>query len=1087
MSYLEIPDFHFDKKWLDVSLSCAESVANAAIVTKADFIAVIGDFWNRPVLASDSGGINTARAIIKKWAAICPVIAIEGTPSHDAPGSYEPLEDCGLKLIKIGDVFLDIPGYVIFGIPELNKDIAHAALNLSSEKANAETETMLAEYIAEFVAPTRLKYADRVAVGLLHGNVTDSRRENTQDIILRASDILIRTEILKVADIDRWGLGHIHIPWESKNISAGYAGFTGIDDNPYGKTGFKPAFNSINIKAPGIAPEITRLPYGTPERRKIEKALPEYDKNIAYWLDSDNPADQTPDGHAWSRVTHKPTEKVVKMTEINDDMKLTDIFRAWDKEVTNSVLAKVETVTESVKKQKIDPINVSVESVEINGSIFWKGGNIKFDIASQPIGVSRMAGRMGDGKSSLLGFCTPYPVIVGKDTESGRDSAIKEFFNGQDSKIEKIINKNGVNHRHLITIKAAHTKSAKTECYLYVDGSNVLETTSFDEMFTKCEELYGPYADYLLTTFYIQPLQSSQLPGLMAAKKVDARNVVQAIAGINRESESRYALDKKAECIKSIDDKNSFISGAAAFIGDSESLEISLNEAVQLKETLRAELSAITIDGKKSAAIVDELQKQNDENEKIKADLLRNNQAIAELKQKKSSLENIVNNIDNFKAMLLQVTENNKNEIENQKIKNDFDRLVNEYNAKLQKAQADIDQKNNATRSEYNNAVALHNEKVLQYNNDLIAYNTAMAEIEQKRRSLEFIIESSQNITAESCPKCGYIAPDIAEKLQEASKAAEVAKAELAAITYPQKPAAAAPVAPEIPYYLPDVKEISEPRPTCPALKPIIAVAYNESYLLDNIAQAEAAQKNIIEYNKEIGRLEAITFNVDGFISVKLGEAKNTYQQMRVKYSDKEKEILKADHDLESIAKKIEEIKQNKNKIEAIKKEIELLNYDLIDWTYIAKAFQPANIPALELEMTIAAIDYEATKILYPFHEGRYTVRSSAADGFDIMIYDSETATETSFFKKNPGHKAFFADAYTKALIRKRNEKQHRSYSPIIMDEADAPIEPESIQIYYKMQDEYFNGLNAKVLIVSHKGAGHIANQIDVKGLQGGN
>ena len=70
-------------------------------------------------------------------------------------------------------------------------------------------------------------------------------------------------------------------------------------------------------------------------------------------------------------------------------------------------------------------------------------------------------------------------------------------------------------------------------------------------------------------------------------------------------------------------------------------------------------------------------------------------------------------------------------------------------------------------------------------------------------------------------------------------------------------------------------------------------------------------------------------------------------------------------------------------------------------------------------------------------------------------------------FYTNPGNKAFYSDCYIKALIRKRNERQQRSYSPIIYDEADGPIHPKRVKGYYDIQEAYFK--KEQVIITSQK------------------
>jgi len=107
--------------------------------------------------------------------------------------------------------------------------------------------------------------------------------------------------------------------------------------------------------------------------------------------------------------------------------------------------------------------------------------------------------------------------------------------------------------------------------------------------------------------------------------------------------------------------------------------------------------------------------------------------------------------------------------------------------------------------------------------------------------------------------------------------------------------------------------------------------------------------------------------------------------------------------------------------------------------------------------------------------EGRYAFHTEtqkqgdkkSVDKFDVLIHDNETGKSFSMFYTNPGNKAFYSDCYIKSLIRKRNERQMRSYSPIIYDEADGPVNPIRVKAYYDIQQAYFQ--NEKVLIVSQK------------------
>src|SRR5690606_14292498 len=127
---------------------------------------------------------------------------------------------------------------------------------------------------------------------------------------------------------------------------------------------------------------------------------------------------------------------------------------------------------------------------------------------------------------------------------------------------------NGQIHEHLITIKAPHTQNPKTECYLTIDGVPALDKGTFDEMMAKCEDLYGPFSDYLLTTFYVQPQQSKHPSGLMSATMTDIRDLVQSIAGIDREAEKRFALDRVKELTDEAERIATWLEQSADFVVD---------------------------------------------------------------------------------------------------------------------------------------------------------------------------------------------------------------------------------------------------------------------------------------------------------------------------------------------------------------------------------------------------------------------------------------------------------------------------------------------------------------------------------------
>jgi DNA repair exonuclease SbcCD ATPase subunit/DNA repair exonuclease SbcCD nuclease subunit len=1095
MLYIEVPDLHAEPSWMDVTESVLDRVCKAARENKVDFVAFPGDLYDKTFLVSDRGGINRLRAAIKKLTAICPVVAVYGTPSHEAPGSLHALADLGLVILEAGKVYglyddnkcghvsvlnTDAgymkPSAILFGIPELNKQTIQAALGLSAEQANAEAVNLFNRYVAEFIAPRRAMHLDIPAVALLHGNVSDASRENESDIILRASDIVIKTESLAVANIDRWSLGHIHTPWESSVISAGYAGYPGIDRNPWGKTGFLPAMNLVEINGQTT---ITRIPYGTPERRKIYTPLKNYDPSVAYWLETTDPNATLPETvHPWSRVTvtaeRTETRRVTK-EQAGDIKTLRDLFKLIDPEVTTPVLEKVDTIESAIGKRQKSPVNVRLEAVEVSGCVLFKG-DVKLDLNALNPGITGIRGDNGDGKSSLLAFCTPYPVIVGKDTESGRPSAIKDFFTSEPAKIKKTFTSNGQRHEHLITIKAPHTQNPKTECYLTIDGQPQLEKGTFDEMFTECEKLYGSFNDYLLTSFYVQPLQGKTKAGLMEASMTDIRDLVQSIAGIDREAEKRHALDKTQEIKSQIADVNSWLATVSEFAIDEAELLQQLEFARSTLTDAEHNQKMIESRGREARekhtaaqAAYNESERQRERKNQDEAKSASINAQIASANARMQESSRLLSNKSDSELQLATDDKNRESNRKIEEIENANSRLKREWQQRVDSALAAIRESNRALKSEYENMVSER--------------KSIWSKLTTEMESARIKIDALNN----PCKQCGYIEQDAADAIKKLNNTIALCERDLLVLNQPTQPV-----------YAPETHYIAEP-------------AYNEvpkrlttldqsqrSALESQIINARAAQQRIPELEAQIERLKTDMaalglqfYLIDDAATSSLTQAVADLERSMADYQHAARMVAEKSAEVKTLSEKLAKARELSVKITSRKSELSELQAGYDHWQYIVAMLQASKIPALELELVIESIDDEANRIIEPFLESRYSFRTEtqrqgkagSVDKFDIKIHDNETGIEKSLLKYSPGEKSFFADAYTKALVRQRNEIAHRTYNPVIMDESDGPIQPERISAYYEMQRRFWN--DTKVLIVSHNPASHehIENMVFVRDL----
>ena len=280
---------------------------------------------------------------------------------------------------------------------------------------------------------------------------------------------------------------------------------------------------------------------------------------------------------------------------------------------------------------------------------------------------------------------------------------------------------------------------------------------------------------------------------------------------------------------------------------------------------------------------------------------------------------------------------------------------------------------------------------------------------------------------------------------------------------------------------------------TVPELLPVLSneqLSYYQNKLSDislsnsKVSEYMAKKTNILVIIEELSKK---SYNIDYNLNKELDDINNQLATLREKYTEIKSMIASYQASIENIDKRIDEYNAKIERINKEESELNNITFDYQAWDYIAKMLNPNKIPALELEMMLNSIDSEATRIISSYQEARFgfetkTQAENGTDKFDILVYDSLTGDKRSFMKYSPGQKAFFTDAYTKALVRERNSNGVRVYSPVIMDESDGPLQPELVGDYYKIQAEYWN---LPVLIVSHSPASHeyIENRVEIRDL----
>lgn len=1070
VKFFECPDLHYSGANSEIVTTLLERIDRTAQDRAVDFILLPGDLHDSPIYVGDKSGHNKLRQAIERVRV--PMYAIEGTPSHDAPGSYEALADVGLTLVN-PMVPVRLPNALLFGVPELTKKNVQAQLNLPAEAAAGATLDLFYRHVDEFIAPRVRGNRSVPSICMLHGTVSDARQENSTDRIVRHSSMVIHTEALSDAGITRWSLGHIHTPWESERISAGYAGSWG---GSWNEQGFLPGYNMVTIDDDHNV-IIERLPYGTPERRHIYTLPAACNPDVAYWLETDDPGAQLPrDVHPWSRITIKPQDRQTRRLESGTDerMTLAQMAAEIDPEIPDGAAALFDQLEADMPAEAIATRDIAVESVEVAGCRLFRGRTVSLDIAALDSGLTEITGASnGSGKSSLLAFCTPYPGVVGKTTKSGRPSAIKDFFDARDSWIRKTITYNGQRHEHRIDIKGAHTKTAKVECYLTIEGAPQLDCGTWDEMHAMCEELYGAFDDYVLTSFFIQPGQSDKYPsGLTGAGKTAARNLVMTIAGIDRGPQKEAALSRQRTNEQRSHDLEVRCDALHEQLTDTDVLtEMRERATAGLTETLSA-LAACEADGKRAKQAIADIQSEADEQIRRRAERDKHTADARRLTDDAALIKERIDSIAKETVQIGMIQDELKRSDE-----------INDEYERLRTAAQEEHERNIAASKAHAAALQAYNDRVF-------AKQNADRAVENLTGQLSLIEQRIDSVVP--CPKCGYIDAEATANIAEWKSAAGRLKEQIGDAVRTREAT-------------PDPGDRPEPMTECSTAQNELKQArrIDTGDLKARLAAAQARQDQYgpmtAQYKDLLSQIDganaaAAAIEIDDTVEQRMKAARDehdllvdSWRTISLQVSEYKAAIKTADERIAEHWRKTKEIAEIERDATVAREAGKL-------WAYVARMLNADKIPAAELELVAAEIDSRATQIIRPYHDGRYAIRTETqqagrngkmVDRFDIVIIDQEDGTERSFWEHSPGEKAMHNDAYVKSLLAMRRARNKTAYDPIIADEADAPLSTENVIRFYEMQDAYYADDDSRVLVVTHSqdAKGYIQHSIKIEEL----
>lgn len=280
----QMSDLHYSGKNLAEAETCFSHAVDRAIETGAECVVVSGDSTDHALDAHSPAFVALARNI-RRLADFCPVLMLQGTFSHEPPGTLSVFRLLGgrypvfvadsiqqVALLEHGE-WVASPGWrfdqlpegtrVVFScIPTINKAAVAAAVG-----ANAAAEAV-GEHMSKLLAglaPTNrtAREAGIATVVVSHGTVSGCTTEH--GVPMAGLDHEFTVGSLFAAESSATMLGHIHRHqgWEQGGRTIAYAGSIGRFH--YGEEGDKGMLIwSVDAEGASVALDMT------PARRTIE-------------------------------------------------------------------------------------------------------------------------------------------------------------------------------------------------------------------------------------------------------------------------------------------------------------------------------------------------------------------------------------------------------------------------------------------------------------------------------------------------------------------------------------------------------------------------------------------------------------------------------------------------------------------------------------------------------------------------------------------------------------------------------------------------------------------------------------------------
>ena len=567
MKLIHAGDIHLDPRAPDMALASLSKLYEYCVEHKPKALLLAGDLFDRAVPATHQHGMTDVIRVIRAIADVTPVVAIPGTPTHDRPGAYYPLEPF-ITCLYPGRMWCgNIPGLLVTaslepGIRAGDGDGDHA----SAEAAALErTREELRDAELRAARTVGNGGAGIVHVHMHHGAVAAAETETGYYATGAPGELCLFPHDLDIPKARYVALGHIHRQQRVDGIisEAWYCGSAYPTD--WGERDQKAA---LLVTIPdGVGASVAPLPYPHRPRRK-------WAVNVPHGMDVVDHLRKPPfviDGcQVWLQVTHDPAQtygqtarhallsmllnathvagghridlraaprEAVIRADLGDVPAWSDQLATWC-DVTDSPepTEAQRKLANNLQAQTAgpdggQPRSWRIDKLNLRGARGLAGGSLDLDLSSYPPGLLAIAGPNGAGKTTVLEHMCPWPELLtrGGSLSSAfllgasprREMQVTDIDGGDILNLNIAIAGSGKRHHaiHMLTKKGAPD--------MLPDGTTASYTQTV-------ERLFGDRSTYIAGAIQTQRPITLRLRNPDGSSSSCTSDLIQAPAGMRR-------------------------------------------------------------------------------------------------------------------------------------------------------------------------------------------------------------------------------------------------------------------------------------------------------------------------------------------------------------------------------------------------------------------------------------------------------------------------------------------------------------------------------------------------------------------------